>query len=712
MLWLKQSTSITVKIGPFVDDADGNTVEDGLTIAQADVRLSKNGGDIAQKTEATSCTHDELGIYGCPLDTTDTGTLGRLQLWVHESGALPVWHEFMVVSANTWDSFFAAENLDVNAAEISDDSAAADNLELACDNYSATRGLSGTALPAAAADAAGGLPISDAGALDLDTQIGTDIDAILADTNELQGDDVPTLIGALNDPTAAEVVNEWETQSQADPTGFHVNVMESLSQPTKFDVLYGGPRGPGIWIDAGANTNTVSGVDGIHSNPVSTFTAARTIANALGYKTYYLVGGVALTLAATHEDWHFIGLGEPTANQVNLGSQDVDRSSFVNVEVVGTQGGTERIAIIGGAIGAGTTLHVFACGAIFDGNFSIDTSSDNVFDQCFSGIAGGAAPVITATGAAGTAVFRHYSGGIEFASLSASHNISVETDGQVIFNANCNVNADVVLRGNMTITDNTAGMNNLSRDAALNGAYVNAQADTALTDYDGPTDAEMIARTLVAASYFDPAADAVANVTLVATTTTNTDVRGTDNAALASVCTEARLAELAAANLPTDVDAILADTNELQTDWADDGRLDLLLDGASAPSAATVADAVWNEASAGHTDAGKAGQQLWTDLDAVLADTNELQTDNVPALVGALNDVAVTDITQRQIPDSVPTNGTRPTIEQALYMVTQFLHERAVSGTTVTVKKVDGSTSLLTLTLDDDTDPTSITRAS
>ena len=49
-------------------------------------------------------------------------------------------------------------------------------------------------------------------------------------------------------------------------------------------------------------------------------------------------------------------------------------------------------------------------------------------------------------------------------------------------------------------------------------------------------------------------------VTLVTTTTTNTDMRGTDSAALASVCTETRLAELAAANLPTDIDAILVDT--------------------------------------------------------------------------------------------------------------------------------------------------------
>jgi hypothetical protein len=53
---------------------------------------------------------------------------------------------------------------------------------------------------------------------------------------------------------------------------------------------------------------------------------------------------------------------------------------------------------------------------------------------------------------------------------------------------------------------------------------INAECDTALTDYDGPTNAEMEARTLVAASYFDPAADTVSNVTLVATTTTNTDM--------------------------------------------------------------------------------------------------------------------------------------------------------------------------------------------
>lgn len=53
----------------------------------------------------------------------------------------------------------------------------------------------------------------------------------------------------------------------------------------------------------------------------------------------------------------------------------------------------------------------------------------------------------------------------------------------------------------------------------------------------------------------DQVADILADVTGIA----GAAMRGTDSAALASVCTEARLAELAAANLPADIDSILAD---------------------------------------------------------------------------------------------------------------------------------------------------------
>ena len=69
--------------------------------------------------------------------------------------------------------------------------------------------------------------------------------------------------------------------------------------------------------------------------------------------------------------------------------------------------------------------------------------------------------------------------------------------------------------------------------------------DNATGIADIPTVAEFNARTIASASYaleasigslndFNPASDAVANVTLVATTTTNTDMRGTELALLAS----------------------------------------------------------------------------------------------------------------------------------------------------------------------------------
>ena len=71
---------------------------------------------------------------------------------------------------------------------------------------------------------------------------------------------------------------------------------------------------------------------------------------------------------------------------------------------------------------------------------------------------------------------------------------------------------------------------------------------------------DVAATDIVSAGAITTLTGAVVNVDLVDTTTTNTDMVGTDSAALASVCTEGRLAELDAANLPADVDAILADT--------------------------------------------------------------------------------------------------------------------------------------------------------
>src|SRR3990167_6219454 len=101
------------------------------------------------------------------------------------------------------------------------------------------------------------------------------------------------------------------------------------------------------------------------------------------------------------------------------------------------------------------------------------------------------------------------------------------------------------------------------------------------------------------------------------------------------------------------------------------------------------------------------------DTAAVLADTG---TDGVVVAAASKTDYALSNagvdaLFVRALTEAYAADGAAPTVAQALFAIQQFLQERAVSGTTVTVKKLDGSTTAMTFTLDSATDPTSITRA-
>lgn len=116
--FLKQSTAVDIAMGPFVDSTDGFTPETGLTITQPDIRLKKNAGNWAQKNASQTLSHEENGWYEVALDATDTNTLGILMVAIYESGALPVWREFMVVPANVYDSLVGgADTLQVDVAQ-------------------------------------------------------------------------------------------------------------------------------------------------------------------------------------------------------------------------------------------------------------------------------------------------------------------------------------------------------------------------------------------------------------------------------------------------------------------------------------------------------------------------------------------------------------------------------------------------------------------
>ena len=117
---LKQSTAATLVLGPFVDSTDGVTAKTALSIVQADIRISKNGGAFAQSHNSAGATHMENGYYSIPLDTTDSDTLGRIIVAVSKATALPVFARAMVMPANVWDSLHGAAKLLVQTDAITD----------------------------------------------------------------------------------------------------------------------------------------------------------------------------------------------------------------------------------------------------------------------------------------------------------------------------------------------------------------------------------------------------------------------------------------------------------------------------------------------------------------------------------------------------------------------------------------------------------------
>lgn len=105
------------------------------------------------------------------------------------------------------------------------------------------------------------------------------------------------------------------------------------------------------------------------------------------------------------------------------------------------------------------------------------------------------------------------------------------------------------------------------------------------------------------------------------------------------------------------IDAIEADTNELQGDWADGGRLDLILD-------------------------ARASQ------------------------------TSVTNLLTTALPESYTANGAEGNATQLLYDIHQMLMQFGpITGTSLPVKKLDNSTTAFICTLDDATNPTEISRS-
>jgi hypothetical protein len=97
-----------VPLGYFLDSADGDTEETGLTIANTDIKLHKSGATSLANKNSGGATHMSNGIYYAVLDATDTNTLGPMVIFVHVSGALTVRLECIVYPAAVYDGLYGS----------------------------------------------------------------------------------------------------------------------------------------------------------------------------------------------------------------------------------------------------------------------------------------------------------------------------------------------------------------------------------------------------------------------------------------------------------------------------------------------------------------------------------------------------------------------------------------------------------------------------
>jgi len=132
--------------------------------------------------------------------------------------------------------------------------------------------------------------------------------------------------------------------------------------------------------------------------------------------------------------------------------------------------------------------------------------------------------------------------------------------------------------------------------------------------------------------------------------------------------------------------------------------------GAGITVTTTVGDAIQAIATAGH---GLVLTANGTSKHGLVATGGTAGTsDGIKAVAGTGGIDIRGDITANAMVESYPADGSAPTIAQALMLTMQSVGEVSVSGTILTVKKLDGSTTAATYTLDSSSAPTSRTRAS
>lgn len=553
-------SEVPVNYAPLIDDTDFKTREESVTYDQAGMDLVWNFVTTAGAFTQTAVTPTTGGTY----DWTNQGN-GMYTIEIPASGGASINND---TEGFGWFSGYATGVLPWVGPIIGFRAAGLNN-KLVDDTYDTPRGLGGTALPAAAADAAGGLPISDAGGLDMDSKLAntnevtaarmgalTDwinggrldliLDAIKAITDQINftGTYVNAQVKAqdnidfgalqkasLNAATPSVTVSDktgfslsvagiqaiWDALTSALTTVGSIgkkladwvlgtdnrvllsaNAQTGVTIPTVTNLtnerakyMHGA-----VWIGLVGNTNTTSYVDGIMTNPVSTIAAAKTIADNLGLKRFWIQARVTVTLGADYDGYFFDGRDWMLTTSGSRSFAGSIAIGAVSVTGTFTSAGTPPL-FKDCEFGATVSLppcNVHHCE--FGGTTTLNAAGNYDFIDCASVVAGTSTPVFAVPAGTVNISFRRWSGGIRITGITSGTTISIDmvSGGTVTLEG---ADGNVQIRGMAAgIVDNRTGTPTLGTDAVRNATkdlsnigMASANMDTQLSTIDGVADA-------------------------------------------------------------------------------------------------------------------------------------------------------------------------------------------------------------------------------
>jgi hypothetical protein len=537
----------------------------------ADFLLSKNGGAPAALNGSATLTHRNTGHYSLALTATDCDTVGSAQVVISDTvNACPT-KDLTVVEEAVYDALFAASALGYVA------NAPVNVAQFGGSNLTSSSGIPEVKVNNIAANAITAASINADAITDAKVAADVTIASVTGAVGSVTGA-VGSVTGAVGSVaaggiTAASFAANAITAAKLDPD-VTTELQAGLATAASLAIVDG--IVDDILVDTAEIGAAGAGLTAINL-PNQTMDIVGNITGNLSGSVGSVTGavgsvtaGVTLAASAIQAIWDALTAALTTAN--SIGKLLVDNIN----------------ATISSRLPTASYTAPPSVGQIAD-QVWLEPIADH------SGSAGSTAEALNAAGAAGDPWTTALPGAY-----------GVGSAGKIIGD---NINATISSRATP------------------------AQVATELATYDGPTNAEMEARTIAAASY--------------ALQTSVDDLEGRLTAARAGY-----------------LDSLNGNVAQTGDSFARIGA-----------SGAGLTAVPWNAS--------------W---DA------EVESEALDALNTILT-------------DSIPADGTLPTARQALYMQTQFLLERSVSGTTLTVKKADGTTALFTLTLNDATTPTSITRA-